>query len=410
MRILMISSTFPYPPSRGGTETRTFNLLKYLYQHHEVTLVTQRQTEVSDTEVAALSNWVSELVVFPLPDPSYPQAGIDSLRGKAGRLAASLWQGTPPNVLHRYSPEIQTWVDAYVRAGKCEAITCEHSVNAIYVRPEFRTKVLTVLNLHSLGYGWIRNHLQMGASENVLRDRLYLTLLYRYEKRYSTQFSRIVVTTEDDRQQLLDLCPQAQIHVIPNGVDLEVFPYRSAQPEGYGLIFIGAMDGSHNIDAVRFFVLQVLPELQHRYPDTTFSIVGSRPVAEVLALGDRPGVTVTGRVPSMAAYLHRATVCVLPLRTGFGIKNKTLEAMAAGTPIVASDRGLEGLTVDGDGVPLRALRANTPAECIAAIGQLFEHPQLGAELSRNGRQLVETEYSWDDAGQRYERVLQGKKD
>ncbi len=69
----------------------------------------------------------------------------------------------------------------------------------------------------------------------------------------------------------------------------------------------------------------------------------------------------------MVEYIHQSTICVVPLRTGFGIKNKTLEAMAAGVPVVGSDRGLEGLAID---VPLRALRANQPTEYISAISQL----------------------------------------
>ena len=406
MNILILSSTFPYPPSRGGTEIRTFNLLKYLQQGHEVTLVTQDQGGVSDAEVKELQNWVSNLVIFPLPPEPKPTGGVASLLGKVVRFTESAIKATPPNVLYRYSPEIQAWVDAYVQEGKCDAITCEHSVNEIYIRPEFRQSVATVVNVHSSVYGWTRNHLEMGASPNALRDRVYLTLLLeRYEKRYCTKFSSIVVTTEDDRQQFLKLRPDAQIEVIPNGVDLELFPYRPTDPGGYNLVFVGAMDASHNIDAVRFFSLEVLPELQKRYPDATFTIVGTRPGAEVLALAELPGVMVTGRVPSMAEYLHNSSVCVIPLRVGYGIKNKTLEAMAAGTPVVSSDRGLEGLSVDGDGVPLRALRANRVEEYVEAISRLWENPQLRDELSRNGRSLVETEYTWERIGQRYEQVL-----
>jgi polysaccharide biosynthesis protein PslH len=105
-------------------------------------------------------------------------------------------------------------------------------------------------------------------------------------------------------------------------------------------------------------------------------------------------------------YLHRATVCVVPMRTGFGIKNKTLEAMAAGTPIVGSDRGLEGLAVDGAN-PLRALRANRIEEYCRAIGRLFEEPQLRQQLSREARSLVEREYTWEQAGWRYDQVIKG---
>jgi glycosyltransferase involved in cell wall biosynthesis len=99
---------------------------------------------------------------------------------------------------------------------------------------------------------------------------------------------------------------------------------------------------------------------------------------------------------------------VIPLRTSYGIKNKTLEAMAAGVPVVASDRGLEGLPVDGGDVPLRALRANEPAEYVYAVSRLFENRQLRKQLSDNGRSLVEQKYTWKRAGELYEKVLMGK--
>ncbi|MEM6592560.1 MAG: glycosyltransferase, partial [Cyanobacteria bacterium P01_C01_bin.73] len=132
---------------------------------------------------------------------------------------------------------------------------------------------------------------------------------------------------------------------------------------------------------------------------------GARPVAEVKALDGLPGVTVTGRVPSITDYLHQSTLCVVPLRVGLGIKTKTLESMASGIPIVASDRGLEGLTVDEAGIPLRALRANTPQAFVDTIGRLFEHPELRTELSRNARAMIEADYTWERAGEKYERVL-----
>ncbi len=401
MRILMISSTFPYPPTRGGTEVRTFNLLKYLRQHYDVTVATQRSLDVTDEDITGLTHWVNDVVIFPLPQAAVSsQSPLNSL-GKLSRLVTSWLKGVPPNVLHRYSPELQAWLDAQVEARAFEVITCEHSVNAIYIRPEFRDSVTTVLDAHSLGYHWTLNHLKLNASQHAWRDRLYLSSIYRYERRYAEQFSKIVVTTPDDQQQLKTLCPMMPSEVIPNGVDLEAFPCRDADPGGHHLVFVGAMDGSHNVDAMQFFVSNVLPPLQQRYPDVTLSIVGARPTAIAIALGRQPGVTVTGSVPSVVDYLHRATVCIAPLRTGFGIKNKTLEAMAAGVPVIGSDRGLEGLAVDGNEVPLRALRANQVSEYIDGITRLFEHPDLRAKLSQNGRSHVETTYTWEQAGQRY---------
>jgi polysaccharide biosynthesis protein PslH len=402
MKILMLSATFPYPPTRGGTQVRTFNLLKYLSHRHAITLITQQSADVTDDEIDELRRWVHELVVFPRPDATAQSSGV---WGKAQRFGSFLSQGTPPSVLYLYSTETQAWIDRAVAAGNCDVITCEHSVNEIYVRPEFQQKVGTVVNIHSSVYGSCRNQLETGTSENTLRDKINLPLLRRYEQRYSAKFSRLVVTTEEDQRQLQTFNPDRPVHIIPNGVDLEAFPYRPSDPGGHRLVFVGAMDNLANIDAVRFLSLEILPAVQQRYPDTTLVLVGARPTPEVLALGSRPGITVTGRVPSMARYLHQATVCVVPMRTGYGIKNKTLEAMAAGAPVVASDRGLEGLAVDGEGFSLRALRANRVEEYVEAISRLFEDSQLRQQLSRNGRRLIETEYTWSRMGQYYEQVL-----
>jgi len=108
----------------------------------------------------------------------------------------------------------------------------------------------------------------------------------------------------------------------------------------------------------------------------------------------------------VAEYLHQAAVCVVPMRIGFGIKNKTLEAMAAGTPVVASDRGLEGLVKGGCPQPTRALRANKVHEYVEAITSLFENQQLRQDLSVSARSLVESQYTWDIIGRQYDRLLQ----
>ncbi|MEP0958806.1 glycosyltransferase family 4 protein [Microcoleus sp. FACHB-1515] len=386
----MLSSTFPFPPSRGGTEVRTFNLLKYLAQNYSVTIATQRHSQVSDRDIELLKQYVDRLVIFSLPNSPRNL----SWTGKIDRFTQSWIKQTPPNVLHRYSAEMQDWVDENL--ADFDVVTCEHSVNEIYIRS---SEIRSIVNIHSSVYGWTRNQLAAGASVQPWRDRLYLPLLKNYEKRYCEKFDRIVVTTEDDRRTLQSIGVKKSIEVIPNGVDLELFPMRSRDPSNHQLVFVGAMDADHNIDAMRFFVLEVLPQVRDRDADVDLAIVGARPAATVRSLANHPGVTVTGAVESVAAWLHEATVCVLPLRVGFGIKNKTLEAMAAGVPIVGSDRALEGL-------PPIGLRANRVEEYVSAIDRLLTQPDLRSQLSTQGRICVEQAYTWEQIGRRYAGVLE----
>jgi glycosyltransferase involved in cell wall biosynthesis len=397
MKILVISNTFPYPPTRGGTQVRTFNLLKYIAKNHAVTLVTQQAEDVTPSEIESLSQYVANLCVFPLSSPT--KTGIAP---KIRRFAQFILEGTPPNVLSGYSREIQTWINQGVNEQKFEVITGEHSVNEIYIQPEWQKRLKTVINIHSSVYRTCQNQLETKTSPHPLRDRLYLPLLYRYEKNYCQKFHEVVVTTAEDARQIEKMSPKSKINVIANGVDLEIFPYREENLGGHHLIITGGMDYVVNIDAACFFSNKVLPALQSKYPQTILSIVGSKPATQVQELAKRPGIKVTGRVPSMVEYLHQATVCVVPMRSGFGIKNKTLEAMAAGIPVVASDRGLEGLQVES---PLRALRANKIEEYVECISKLFENPSLRQEISQNARSMIENEFTWQKAAQKYERVL-----
>ena len=401
MKILTISSTFPYPPTKGGTHNRTFNLLQPIAQHHDVTLVTQRGDDVSDADVEGLKQHVAELVVFELP--KFVESGI---LAKIKRFARFLREGIPPNVLYLYSPEIQAWIDKAVEGDLFDAITCEHSVNEIYIRPQWRDKVTTVIDIHSSIYRTCKNQLATNTSDNPQRDRLYLPLLKRYEKNCLEKFSQVVVTTDEDKQQMEEFNTQANVTIIANGVDLDTFPYRKEDPAGHNIVFVGGLDYFVNIDAACFFSQEVFPLIQQQFPNATLTLVGSKPSAEVKALtAENSAITVTGRVPSIAEYLHQATVAVAPLRTGFGMKIKTLEYMSAGIPVVGSDRGLEGIPVDRADIPLRALRANTVPEYVTAITHLFNEPELRATLSTNGRQAIEQEYTWLNLSHQYEKII-----
>ncbi|TVQ55197.1 MAG: glycosyltransferase [Spirulina sp. DLM2.Bin59] len=396
MEILMISAPFPYPPSRGGTQIRTFNLLKQLSQDHAITLVTQRGGHVTAGDLEALREYVGQLQVFAPPSP--PLGGMVR---KGLRFGRAWLTGVPAHIRSQISPAMAAWVAD--QAPRFEVITAEHTVNEAYVQPQWRDRQRVVANIHSSLSETVRQMLAAGTTDQGRRDRLNLPLLRRYEQGYCRKFSHLVVTTPEDRAQFQRLSPDTPIAVIPNGVDLDLFPLRTVDPGGARLIFVGAMDNQPNIDAAQFLCREILPPLRERVPDVTVALVGARPGPAVQALAALPGVKVWGQVAEMAAALHQATLCVIPMRSGFGIKNKTLEALAAGVPVVGSDRALEGLTIDPQG----AIRANTVGEFLAAIEGLLKNPCQRQGLAQAGRQYIETHFTWQAAAARYGTVLAG---
>src|SRR3546814_14764276 len=82
------------------------------------------------------------------------------------------------------------------------------------------------------------------------------------------------------------------------------------------------MDYRPNIDAVRWFAADILPQVRGRHPPARFAIVGRAPTDPVRALGALPGVIVTGEVPDLRPWLAAAAAVVAPLLLARGVQYK----------------------------------------------------------------------------------------
>src|SRR5262249_6797356 len=198
-----------------------------------------------------------------------------------------------------------------------------------------------------------------------------------------------------------------RVVTLPNGVDTETFdPGRACEPpfqgRGAAFAFTGAMDYLPNIDAVTWFANEVFPAIRRTHPWDQCLIVRSKQNAEVRKLGEQHGVLVTGRVPSVAAYLAHAQVAVAPLRIARGIQNKVLEAMAMAMPIVVSSGALTGIRArSGE----HLICAETPQEWSDACVRLVRDRAEASRLGQAARKLVLDEYTWEAQFARLDRLL-----
>jgi glycosyltransferase involved in cell wall biosynthesis len=152
-----------------------------------------------------------------------------------------------------------------------------------------------------------------------------------------------------------------------------------------------------NEAAVVWFAREVWPILRVAEPSVRLRIVGAQPSSRVKSLGKTPGIEVIGAVTDVAAYLQRASLAVCPMQSGSGIQNKVLEAMATGTPVVATaiaNRGIQA--VDGRDLIL----AESPEDFAIAISCLMHDPNMRALLAQNGRALVERRFDWEGHAER----------
>ena len=180
--------------------------------------------------------------------------------------------------------------------------------------------------------------------------------------------------------------------MIRNGVNLQQLTPIPETREPDALAFVGVMDYLPNTDGVRWFCDEILPRIQEQRPGARLAIIGSRPTEEVLRLGEREGVRVTGYVDDPKDELAKASVSIAPLRIARGIQNKVLEAMAMGLPVVGTTSATQGVeATPGE----HFLLADEAREFAEHVIRLLEAPDEALRLGAASRTFVEQNYDWE---------------
>jgi glycosyltransferase involved in cell wall biosynthesis len=227
-----------------------------------------------------------------------------------------------------------------------------------------------------------------------------------HELRNYPHYSAVVVVSDLDARALTDPAHPLPLHVIPNGVDAARFARRpgSVPRIPAEMVFHGSMAHPPNEVAAEHLARELLPLVRARVPEATLRLVGREPTPRVLALGALDGVTVTGAVDDVRDALDRAGVYACPMLTGSGIKNKVLEAMANGLPVVGTPLAYGGLDVR-DGAEGRI--AETPAALAGAIAELMLDPGgEAARLGAAGEAYVTEHRSWEATARAYEALYE----
>jgi len=383
MRILYFSPRQCWPRDTGA-KLRDYYLASQLASRCPVTYLGLRDPAEASSE------------------PPPVESGFAAYHGVArestytvSKLVRGLIGPTPLTVLNYSSARVSRMLAEILQAGAFDAVQMEGVHLSAYL-PVIRAAAscpVILADWHNIESEILHRYSQVNPSP-LRRVYAWRTakLLEPAETRFLAACDVHTVTSERERVRLQARDPAAEIHVIPNGVDVQYFGAHEPDPGAprTSLVFAGSMDYSANVDAVVWFVNNIWPELRRQHPALSFTIVGRDPTPEVRALaGDQ--VSVTGTVPDVRPYYSGALAAVVPLRFGSGTRLKILEAMATGIPVISTRLGAEGLDLE-DGTHL--LLADSASELIAAVSRLASSPELWMRLSRSGREVVSRCYDW----------------
>ncbi|PYT14563.1 MAG: hypothetical protein DMF51_08325 [Acidobacteria bacterium] len=391
MRIVWVKVGGLWPPETGG-RLRSFHLVSELSRRHAVTLLT---THGGTDEPGELARRLPrcEVVSVPFDIPKWASAAF------ARALARSWLTPLPVDLLKFRAPALEAEVRRRMNPGAADLCVADFLSATVNVR--LRGALPVLFFAHNVEHLiWKR---LCGVERRPWR-RAALAIEWRKMRRAEAAIcSRADVTvavSEGDAALLRAGAPGAAVRTVPTGVDTSYFTPGESGGTRPSLVFTGSMDWYPNEDAVRYFLEAVLPRVRREVPEASFSVVGRRPGAGLVAAAVASDARVTGTVPDVRPYLAEGMVYVVPLRIGGGTRLKIFEALAAGKAVVSTTVGAEGLPL----VPgLHFLQADDPGDFAHAVVALLRDPGRRRALGEAGRRLVEERFGWPEVAREFER-------
>ena len=376
IKVLIVTPDNPYPEYKDGTAKILANLLKE-NPKYKARLVCLGDLGEEDDSIDILKpSKYSEMGVWlKWFFSSYP---INTARYKNGFNKLS----------------------KYIRKNESKYDVIHFSTPFLFpILNEFNDSLLNKIMLFPIDSVNQYNQRRIAIESNWLKKILYkydAVKVFFYEKKYYSKVKKVCFVSDLDAKHTEKIFGLKNCYSIPNGVDVAYFKREDAITTENAIVFTGNMNYGPNEDAARFFSQKVFPYLKTRHEGLKLYLVGNAPGIMIKELASND-IIVTGFVDDLRPYLNKAKVFVSPLRYGAGVKNKILEAMSMGLPIVGTSISFEGLETDAGAV--KELKDfNNVVEWEKAISHYFELDNGIGDLARN---IVCKSYSWEMIRQRY---------
>jgi polysaccharide biosynthesis protein PslH len=397
MKILMLTPYLPYPLLSGG-QIRTYNLLKNLKDRHEITLFSLIKDESERQYLPKLRQFCKKVVL--IKRTKNPWAPRNILLAGFTLYPFLVTRNMPINALHLIDKELED--------GEFDLIHAE----TFYMMPNIpETKIPVLLVEQTIEYLGYQSYVKKNKIW-PLKPLLYIDIakIHYWEKYFWKKANKLVTMSQEDKGFIQNEIEQdLDIDVVANGVDMEFFSKTQKDAiKDPTVLFVGTFKWLPNVDAVEFLAEKIWPKILQKMPKAKLHIVGFSPNTKILEYNKQDSITVSGHVEDIRDAYRKAHVLLAPVRSGKGTRFKVLEAMATGTPIVATPLCVEGLAV----VPNKHVIISSTAEGLAdKTVDLLQNKDLQKKLAENGKKLVSAQYDWKAISKELDRTYQdlGKK-
>lgn len=377
MKILFITPTLPARISR----IRAYNLIKCLSGNHEVHLLSFIDSNTKKNKIEEIKKFCTSIDTVLLPKWKSFLSCI-----------LYLFTNIPLRVSYCKSGAMKKKIGELLAKEKFDVVYIKRKRMAQY--GEYITGIPKVLDLtDAVSMYYSRAYKYSNPLKKIYFFIEYHKLL-KYEIRITRKFDKVVLSSAVDAEFLNknsggDL---KNLVVIPNVVDTEYYSPKNIKSEENSLLFSGIMRNFVNIDSAVYFCRNIFPLILKEIPDTKLYIAGPKPPLSVRRFSKCGNIIVTGYVDDLRDYIEKSEIIICPIRVGAGTRNKILQAMSFGKPVVSTCLGAEGLKVtDNENI----LIADTSREFAEKVIILLKDKTMREKIGMNAKRFVCAKYSLD---------------
>jgi glycosyltransferase involved in cell wall biosynthesis len=380
MNVLFVTYDFPYPTNSGG-KSRAFHLLKFTAGKANIFLYSFVRDDYNpeyNQEITSLG--VKDIKVFKRKKLSsllnFPKTVIQN---------RSIFQ-----TLYNEKKVLEDLIDI-IRKEHIDVVHFESTYTGFFIGHQLKKHhVKLILGTENIEYQLYLEYAK-SLKKLYLRPFVYFqaTRLKKEELAMVGNADAVTTITQNEADTLKSLTGK-NCYIIANGVDPEAFVFNKRQKMTNNILFVGNFSYFPNVDAVNFFYNNVFHKLDKKI---TFTIVGKKS-SQKFKFDDKR-IVKKEFVEDIRDEYNSSDILVFPIRIGGGTNFKVLEAMSTGVPVVAIPQRLSGLNaVPGE----HFLPADSAYDFCQQIERLYQDENLRNKITKNARQLVETQYAWKAIG------------
>lgn len=404
MRVLHLTTEFPWPATSGGT-VRTVSQLRVLASLPEVTSVTTisvAESRVPEADRRAFEAAVPKLRVLP---PVFHPVHLFDFKTYVPRVVALRALGVPylagkwdSRALRR---TLRRELARREGGAPIDAVYIDHLGMARYLGMRAMRGKRTVLDQHNVESDFFEQFASQKKGPKKLVAKAEHLAAARFEKGALRSVDAVVAISREDARRFESM---AGVHAEVVPVVTEFTRGTRTPPASPRFCYVGNLRWHPNVAGLDWFCKEVWPRIRARLPDATFEIagVGLKEGAPPPDAWQVPGVTTVGFLADLEPLYARSTAMLSPVFGGSGVRMKLLEGFRAGMPVVTTPDGAFGLPIE-DGAA--ALIASDPEGFADRVVRLAGDPSLGERLRDGGYAFLEAHHSLAAAQRVMRKVL-----